>query len=257
VDIPAVIARYVAGWDAEVAWESVSASRTWRMTGPAGQVRYLKTAPAGAAVPLRAEAARMRWAAAAGLPVPEVVAACQAGSAEWLLTERLPGRDATKLTAGPELLVPMLAAGLRRFHAAPAAGCPFAFGPDEAIAQAARRVQSGLVQPPDMHPEHAHLSPGAALAELRRLRLARPPELVVCHGDYCLPNVLIDGGAVTGYVDLGELAVADRWSDLAVATWSVTWNLGPGWEDLFLASYGVSRDHEAVAFYRLAYDLTS
>jgi kanamycin kinase len=60
---------------------------------------------------------------------------------------------------------------------------------------------------------------------------------------------------VTGFVDLGRLAVTDRWSDLAVATWSVTWNLGPGWEEEFLASYGVSRDREAVAFYRLAYDL--
>ena len=55
----------------------------------------------------------------------------------------------------------------------------------------------------------------------------------------------------------GALAVADRWYDLAVATWSVTWNLGAGWEDLFLASYGVARDDQAIAFYRLVYDLTA
>src|SRR5277367_2325817 len=56
---------------------------------------------------------------------------------------------------------------------------------------------------------------------------------------------------------LSELCVADRWRDLAVATWSVTWNLGPGYEDLFLASYGIARDEGAQAFYRLLYDLES
>jgi len=42
-----------------------------------------------------------------------------------------------------------------------------------------------------------------------------------------------------------------------MATWSVTWNLGRGWEDEFLAAYGLSRDDQAMAFYRLSYDLAS
>ena len=51
--------------------------------------------------------------------------------------------------------------------------------------------------------------------------------------------------------------MADRWWDLAVATWSVTWNLGPGYEALFLEEYGVGRDDRRVAFYRLLYDVVS
>ena len=62
-------------------------------------------------------------------------------------------------------------------------------------------------------------------------------------------------GQVTGYVDLGELGVADRWWDLAAATWSLNWNLGPGFEDVFLAEYGAELDAERTAFYRLLYDL--
>jgi len=42
-----------------------------------------------------------------------------------------------------------------------------------------------------------------------------------------------------------------------VATWSTTWNIGPGHEDLFLRAYGVEWDHERTAFYRLLYELES
>ena len=60
-----------------------------------------------------------------------------------------------------------------------------------------------------------------------------------------------------GFVDLGERGVADRWWDLAVATWSVTWNFGPGLEDLFLKEYGIERDQARIEYYRLLYDVVS
>jgi kanamycin kinase len=248
----------VADWDYRLAWQSANDALTWRMTSRDGQRRYLKCRPADAAVPLRAEAARLRWARTAGLPVPAVLAACSADRTEWLLTEEIPGADATRsaLRADPATLIPLLAAGLRLIHATPTADCPFANPIDRAFAQARRRVRDGLVGPDDLHQEFRHLSHAAALAELDRLR-PDAEDLVVCHGDYCLPNVMISGGEVTGFLDLGELCVADRWRDLAVATWSVTWNLGPGFEDLFLASYGIERDERAQTFYRLLYDLES
>ena len=42
-----------------------------------------------------------------------------------------------------------------------------------------------------------------------------------------------------------------------MATWSLTWNLGPGHEGAFLAEYGAEPDAERMAFYRLLYDLAS
>ena len=55
----------------------------------------------------------------------------------------------------------------------------------------------------------------------------------------------------------GIECTTNRWWDLAVATWSVTWNFGPGYEDLFLSEYGVERDQKRTDFYRLLYDLVS
>ena len=183
------------------------------------------------------------------------------GVVERLTTAALPGLDATRspLSDDPGRLVPALARGLRAWHdALPVADCPFDSRLDVALPAVAGRVRRGLVDPVrHFHEEHAHLGPRAALAQLHRTRPVEV-DLVVCHGDYCLPNVLLDDeGTVTGYVDLGELGAADRWWDLAVATWSLDWNLGPGWEQVFLDTYGAALDPDRRAFYRLLYDLIS
>ena len=70
------------------------------------------------------------------------------------------------------------------------------------------------------------------------------------------PNTLLsDDGRWSGHVDLGELGIADRWADLAVATWSTEWNYGPGWDGLLLDAYGVPPDTERTNYYRLLWDL--
>ena len=81
-------------------------------------------------------------------------------------------------------------------------------------------------------------------------------EVVVCHGDACAPNTLItDDGRCSGHVDLGALGVADRWADLAIATWSTTWNYGPRWQVPLLDAYGIAPDAERTRYYRLLWDL--
>jgi len=200
----------------------------------------------------------MKWARN-HLPVPVVVDQGRDESVEWMVTTGLGGRDATDpvLQVDPSRLVRVLARGLRRFHEVPVANCPFDFSIAAALRVARDRLERGIVDPVEgFHSEHSSLTAAEAVAALERSRPANE-DLVVCHGDYCPPNVLITGNRVTGYVDLGELGVADRWWDLAVATWSVTWNLGPGYEDLFLSEYGAELDRGRLAFYRLLYDVVS
>jgi kanamycin kinase len=89
------------------------------------------------------------------------------------------------------------------------------------------------------------------------LRVAPPvDQLVVCHGDACAPNTLLDDdGTFAALVDLGTLGVADRWADLAVAAWSTEWNYGPGLDTLLYDAYGVHPDPDRIAYYRLLWDL--
>jgi len=251
-----------ADWEWTVAWEWPDVATTWRLEhASAGRtrLRFLKIVRSGHYPTALDESARTQWASLF-LPVPIVLGAGSGDGVDWLLTDALAGADATRhrLLAEPERIVPILARGLADFHArAPVDQCPYDFRATVAITHARERVRTGIANPTDLHPEHAHLSLDEALATLDRLRPASE-DLVVCHGDYCFPNVLLDdAGSVSGYVDLGELGVADRWWDIAIGAWSTTWNVGPGWEDLFYETYGVERDDDRIAFYRLLYDLAS
>ena len=77
----------------------------------------------------------------------------------------------------------------------------------------------------------------------------RPPILdpVVVHGDACAPNTLISAdGGWTGNVDFGDLAVGDRWADLAIASLSLDWNFGEGHQQELFDAYGIEPDEERI-----------
>jgi kanamycin kinase len=255
---PPELGRIAPGWTPTLAYRLVPHLTTWRLTGPGGAVRFAKVARGGDRYPtLRGESERMIWASPY-LPVPVVLALEEHGDATILLTEGLPGRDATHASWRDDLsaLVLALGRGLRAFHEAVGEEwCPFRFDLARALAHVEDRVRTGEIAG-NFHPEHAHLTPAAALAELETL--APPDEdLVVCHGDFCAPNMLLQDGRVTGFVDLGELGAADRWWDVAVGAWSVGWNFGEELEPLFYEGYGIEPDPARIRFFRLLYDLAS
>jgi kanamycin kinase len=256
---PPELDHVAPGWTATLAYRLVPHLTTWRLTGPDGTVRFAKVATGGDRYPsLRAECERMVWAAPY-LPVPVVVALDTLGDTTVLVTEQLPGRDATHPDWRADLpgLVRALGQGLRRFHEAVGEEwCPFRFDVARALTHVEERVRRQDIRRDGFHPEHAHLTPAAALAVLEA---GAPGEedLVVCHGDFCAPNVVLQDWRVTGYVDLGELGAADRWWDVAVGAWSVGWNFGQELEPLFYESYGIDPDPERLRFFRLLYDLVS
>jgi kanamycin kinase len=139
-------------------------------------------------------------------------------------------------------------------HALPVADCPFSWMAQDRIAAAERAAAAGRLDTSDWAPEHRKLGIEGVLAQVQDI--PPPDKLVVCQGDACAPNTLItDDGRWSGHVDLGDLGVADRWADLAIATWSTGWNYGPGWEQLLLDTYGISPDAERSRYYRLLWEL--
>jgi kanamycin kinase len=65
----------------------------------------------------------------------------------------------------------------------------------------------------------------------------RKPGNVLIHGDYCLPNVLVDRGEFSAVVDVGLAGLGNPETDLAAGVWSLDYNFGKGFARPFLDAY--------------------
>lgn len=217
---------------------------------------FVKWTPVERVWELEAEEQRLSWAATF-TPVPAVIDGGRDERGAWLATTPLPGDNAVspRWKAEPAVAVRAIGEGLRALHdALPVAACPFSWSAGTRLADARRRGSAGELDPSVWDPVYRQLSVDEALALADDI--PSTDVLVVCHGDACAPNTLLtDDGRWSGHVDLGSLGVADRWADLAVATWSTEWNYGPGWEELLLDAYGVDADPKRIAYNRLLWDL--
>lgn len=59
------------------------------------------------------------------------------------------------------------------------------------------------------------------------------------HGDFCLPNVILDNWKFSTFIDVGLAGVGDKHIDLYWVLWSLNYNLGTDkYTDYFLEMYG-------------------
>ncbi|WP_433324501.1 APH(3') family aminoglycoside O-phosphotransferase [Spirillospora sp. CA-294931] len=249
------------GW--EPVTEGMSGAGVWRAEG-AGRACFVKVVDGrgerpGAGHALEAEAERSAWLRDKGLPAPPVLEFGTRDGVTWLVTAALPGRSAAAPWPAERRdgVVDALAGLARSLHALPVADCPFDQSLKVTVAQARDAAANGSVELDQLDDERAGWDEARLLAALD---LTRPAveDLVVCHGDLCLPNVLLDPVSlrVTGVIDLGRLGVADRHADLALMARSIAdeWlNSQYDGEHVrrFLRAYGGETDPERLAFYRL------
>ena len=66
----------------------------------------------------------------------------------------------------------------------------------------------------------------------------RKPGHVLIHGDYCLPNVLVQEGELSALVDVGQAGLGNPETDLAAGVWTLQYNFGKGFARPFLDAYG-------------------
>jgi aminoglycoside 3'-phosphotransferase-2 len=236
-----------------------SGASVLRFDRPTGASVYLKSLPIDrSARPLFDEAERLGWMHAVGLPVPAVLQYHEWKGREYLLLTALPGTDAAAPRPDDRrsALVAALAAGLKLLHGTNISACPFDASRRVRVADAKARLAAGLVR----EREFDAVRQGRSAVDLHAELLASQPaieERVFTHGDYCLPNVLLqDDGAggyrVSGFVDCGHAGVADPYQDLALCARSIAFNFGPEWVPTLFARYGIERvDEVRLRWYQL------
>jgi len=215
---------------------------------------YLKIAPHNPMEPLAYEAEVLRWLSGK-LPVPEVLYCTQYQGYEYLLFSEIEGADGSREVhrQNPHVLVRSVAEGLKLIHSLEIGDCPLDQTLGVKINKARYNMEQGLVKEDLLEPEYR----GTPLGDLFTLLLSKQPanqELVFTHGDYCLPNIILKEGRVSGFIDMGRAGVSDRYVDLALAVRSLRHNgyTAPELWELFFEVYGLDGlDQAKLEFYTL------
>lgn len=185
--------------------------------------RYAKVLLAPQADGLVTERDRIAWLSSTDIPSASLLDWRVTKTGGCLITRAVPGVPADRLTADAlKCAWPAIIDVVRELHSIPVGQCPFDGGLATMMPVARAIVAENRVHAEFLPKELQGISPTAILTELEEElpeRLAQErTERVVCHGDLCLPNVLIDPDTseVTGLIDLGRLGHADPYVDIAV-----------------------------------------
>lgn len=224
--IPALVQELAGGFPADLVWRNDLGGLTFRVGD-----RFVKWNPRRTGIDLDLERVRLDWISSRH-PAPRVLAHGSDDEGQWLVTAALVGDSAVGdawRARRPEA-IRAIAQGLRAIHAISIADFPPRWTPEVWVGRRPRSLEP------------------------------RPPidEPVLVHGDACAPNTLISAsGAWTGNVDFGDLAVGDRWADLAIASLSLDWNFGEGHQGELFDAYGIVPDETRIRYYRALWQLES
>ncbi len=162
------------------------------------------------------------------------------GEQDVLLTTAVKGEDCThsENLASPNKLCDKLGTVLRALHEESTYGCPITDrmtvykldavkGRNRDASEESLRSYGGIFPTVDDAWNYAQTN-------AHRLK-----NEVLIHGDFCLPNVILNKGRFSGFIDLGAAGVGDRHVDLYWGIWSLNFNLKTDkYTNRFLDAYG-------------------
>lgn len=183
---------------------------------------YLKRAAKGT---LAREAEMTAYFHSKGIGAKVVSYLCDA--CDWLLTTRVAGEDCTfsKYLDDPKRLCDTIAERLRWLHSMEHLDCPVQDRMRSYFTLADEHYRTGEV---DLS-YYTNLYGESTVDEVYRIfaegRDAFRSDTLL-HGDYCLPNIMLDDWRFSGFIDLGNGGVGDRHVDLYWGAWTLCFNLG-------------------------------
>ena len=130
---------------------------------------------------------------------------------------------------------------MRRLHDTDFSGCPIPDRLESYFATAQSNYSRGIFDPRISVQSCPELA-GITIDEVWRIVEENRQHLradTLIHGDYCLPNIILDNWQFSGFIDIGNGGVGDRHIDLFWGIWSLQLNLNTDkYRERFLDAYG-------------------
>ena len=201
-------------------------------------ILYLKIIEEQQTLNLERESNILRWIDGR-IPTPKLLYYGVQDGNEYQLTTEVKGTPTYQVQPNErEHVVKALGEALKMIHSLAPTGCPI----DNRIDNRLKQLQEGGVDTTQLNDQ--------------------PNEsLVFTHGDYCLPNIIIDGRKLSGIIDWDYSGLADPYVDFTSCIWSMGYNYGleetaERWEPYFFMVYGLEDvDVGKLAYYRQLMDL--
>ncbi|MDR2569199.1 MAG: aminoglycoside 3'-phosphotransferase [Oscillospiraceae bacterium] len=204
---------------------------------------FLKSAPKGS---LEREATMTRYFHNKGLAAD--VLTYISNEHDWLLTEKIYGDDCTaaKYLEQPERLAETLGERLALLHSLDYADCPVQDHTKRYLEKMECNKRSDIYDKSHFPDSFGYASAKEAWAVVvNHNHLLKTDTLL--HGDYCLPNVILDDWRLSGFIDLDNSGVGDRHVDIFWGAWTLWFNLKTEkYRQRFFDAYGRERIDEEV-----------
>ena len=202
------------------------------------------------------------------VPVPKIIEAVTQDDCSFLLLSRLPGEMACSDNnlRNIEDTITALAKGLKMLWDIDISDCPCQSTVEDKLAQVKYDIDNNLVDMDNFDVETFTTEGFRDIHDLYNfLDQNRPGEdLVFSHGDYYLPNIFVSGREITGFIDLGNGGISDRWQDIALCVRTLRSrhmrfaNRGEkefaGYKSLLFDELGLEPDEERIRYFILLYE---
>lgn len=192
---------------------------------------------------------------------PKVLAREVVGETDYLLMEKCRGKVLcdSEILLNPCKLTEIASEVLHKMWGMDIATCPRNITLDKKLKLAEYNVANNLVDLDNVQPDTFGANGRFQTPEklLQWLYDNKPNEnLVVTHGDFCLPNILWDGKRAE-IIDVVWGGVGDRYQDIALLYRSLKDNLNGGYgtyygeldKDMFFSTLGITPDWDKIDYY--------
>ena len=161
-------------------------------------------------------------------------------SYDWLITRRAIGEDCTHAIylAEPKRLCDTIAEKLRELHETDFSTCPVMNKTEIYLATAEKNYRTDNYDKSHFPDNFGYRTAEEAYAVLTEGKCKFKADTLL-HGDYCLPNIMLDNWKFSAFIDVGGGGVGDRHIDLFWGAWTLMFNLGTDeYRDRFFDVYG-------------------
>jgi len=167
-------------------------------------------------------------------------------SSDWLLTKAAGGEDCTHAlyVNDPKRLAETMGTLLRSLHEQDGCGCPCLDVRTDCLETVRTNYESGRFDMTLFRERCTFATPQEAFAGAVRNASALEKNTLL-HGDYCLPNIMLENWDFRAFIDLGNGGLGDRHADLFWGAWTLNFNLHTdAYRDRFFDAYGRDKVEE-------------